>query len=43
MKVISKIRINKTNGQKTVTIPKQRETERWKVGEIVEIKKVEIK
>ena len=43
MAIISKIRINKANGQKTVTIPKQKETERWKEGEFVEIKKVEIK
>lgn len=43
MKIISRIRINKNNGQKIVTIPKQKETERWKAGEFIEIKKVEIK
>jgi len=43
MKIISRIRINKVSGQKTVTIPKQKETENWKAGEFVEIKKVEIK
>jgi len=43
MKILNKIRVNKTTGQKTVTIPKQKETENWKEGELVEIKKVKIK
>lgn len=43
MEIIGKIRINKTTGQKTVTIPKQKETEDWKKGELVEIRKVKIK
>ena len=43
MKIISKIRINKTTGQKTLTIPKQKETKEWKEGELVEIRKVKIK
>ncbi|MFA6074114.1 MAG: hypothetical protein WC758_08405 [Candidatus Woesearchaeota archaeon] len=42
MKIISKMRINKTNGQKTVTIPKQKETETWKESDIIEVKKVKI-
>ena len=41
--ITNKIRINKTTGQKTVTIPKQKETENWKEGDIVEIRKVRIK
>ena len=40
MKIISKIRENKTNGQKVVTIPKGKETRDWKKGDVVEIKKV---
>lgn len=43
MRILNKIRINKTTGQKTVTIPKQKETEDWQEGEMVEIRKVEIK
>lgn len=43
MKVISRIRIHKKTGQRTVTVPKQIETENWKTGELVEIKKLEIK
>ncbi len=43
MKIIGRIRINKTSGQKVVTIPKQKETEDWKEGEIVKIERAEIK
>lgn len=43
MKILGKMRINKTTGQKTVTIPKQKDTEDWKEGELVEIRKVKIK
>ena len=43
MEIISKIRINKTTGQKTATIPKQKETEDWKKGELIEIKRVKIR
>ena len=43
IKIISKIRVNKINGQKVITIPKQKETEDWKGGNYVEINKVEIK
>ncbi len=43
MEIMGKIRINKTTGQKIVTIPKQKETEDWKKGELVEIRKVKIK
>jgi len=41
MQIISKVRVHKATGQKTLTIPKQKETEEWKAGELVEIKKVE--
>lgn len=43
MEIVNRIRINKTTGQKTVTIPKQKETENWKEGELVKIIKVKIK
>lgn len=43
MEIIARIRINKTTGQKTVTIPKQKETEDWKENELVEIRKVKIR
>jgi hypothetical protein len=43
MKVISKIRVNKTTKQKTVNVPKQKETENWNQGDLVELNKVEIK
>ena len=42
MEVIGRIRVNKTTEQKVVTIPKQKETEDWKKGEIVEIRRVKI-
>ena len=42
MEIISKIRINKKTGQKTATIPKQKETKNWKERELVEIRKVKI-
>ena len=43
MNVFAKIRINKNNGQKQVTIPKQDETKKWGKGQLVEIKKAEMK
>ncbi len=43
IKIISKIRVNKINGQKVITIPKQKETEDWEGGDYVEINKVKIK
>lgn len=42
-KVIAKIRQNKNNNQKVVTIPKQKETEDWEENDLVEIKKVNVK
>jgi len=43
MKILSKIRTNKSNNQKVVTIPSQSETKSWENGDFVEIRKVEIK
>ncbi len=43
MKIISKVRVNKTTKQKTVNIPKQEETKNWNQGDFVELNKVEIK
>jgi len=42
MKIIGRIRINKTNGQKVVTIPKGKGTEDWKEDEVVEIKRIKL-
>ncbi len=42
-KIISKVRKHKVHGQKTVTVPKQEETETWEDGTLVELKEVEIK
>ena len=42
-KITSKLRKNKTNQQKIVTVPKQKETEKWDEGDLIELKKVEIK
>ena len=42
-KIFAKIRINKTSGQKIITIPKQKETERWEADDLVEIRQVEVK
>jgi hypothetical protein len=43
MEITSKIRVNKTTGQKIANIPKQKETESWKDKDIVIIRKVELK
>jgi len=43
MKVISKIRFNKTTKQKILNVPKQKETEKWQPGDLVELNKVDIK
>lgn len=43
MEVIARIRVNKINGQRVITIPKQKETEDWKEGQLVEVKIAKIK
>jgi hypothetical protein len=35
--------MNKSNNQKVITIPSQPETKDWQKGDLVEIRKVEIK
>ena len=41
-KVISKVRINKANKQKTINVPKQEETKDWEEGDFIEMIKLKI-
>ena len=42
-KIFAKIRINKSSGQKVITIPKQKETTMWESDDLVEIRRVEVR
>jgi len=43
MVIVSKVRVNKKTNQKILNVPKQKETEEWIQGDLVELNKVEIK